>query len=93
MNREAAAMDVPVYSIFRGTIGAVDRYLAQTNRLVLIESVEELQTKLLLAPRTRSSAVKIGNSETLRTIVNHIVSVMEGKGERLWQRNGKPSTI
>src|ERR1039458_4176378 len=27
MNREAAALGVPVYSIFRGEIGAVDRYL------------------------------------------------------------------
>ena len=28
MNREAAALGVPVYSIFRGKIGAVDRYLS-----------------------------------------------------------------
>jgi uncharacterized protein len=34
MNREAAALGVPVYSIFRGTIGAVDHYLAETGRLV-----------------------------------------------------------
>ena len=29
MNREAAALGVPVYSIFRGKLGAVDRYLAR----------------------------------------------------------------
>ena len=29
MNREAAALRVPVYSIFRGRMGAVDKYLAQ----------------------------------------------------------------
>ena len=29
MNREAAALGVPVYSIFKGKIGAVDRYLAK----------------------------------------------------------------
>ena len=40
MNREAAAMGVPVYSIFRGTIGAVDRYLTDQGRLILLESVE-----------------------------------------------------
>ena len=27
MNREAAALGVPVYSIFRGKLGAVDKYL------------------------------------------------------------------
>ena len=32
MNREAAALGVPVYSIFRGKIGAVDRFLADTGR-------------------------------------------------------------
>src|SRR5262249_14089051 len=34
MNREAAALGVPVYSVFRGRIGAVDRYLSRTGRLV-----------------------------------------------------------
>src|SRR5712692_2957700 len=36
MNREAAALNVPVYSIFRGKIGAVDRYLAKSGRLIMI---------------------------------------------------------
>src|SRR5271166_6120344 len=35
MNREAAAMGVPVYSIFRGKIGSVDRYLADEGRLIM----------------------------------------------------------
>src|SRR5207247_4353011 len=43
MNREAAALGVPVYSIFRGRIGAVDRYLSATGRLVLLESVEDVR--------------------------------------------------
>ena len=38
MNREAAALGVPVYSIFRGKIGAVDRYLVEKGQLVLIEN-------------------------------------------------------
>jgi predicted glycosyltransferase len=46
MNREAAALDVPVYSIFRGKIGAVDQYLSQSGRLILLESVEDVLTKL-----------------------------------------------
>ena len=54
MNREAAAMRVPVYSIFRGRIGAVDRYLADEGRLVLLESVHDVQTKILAVPRQKS---------------------------------------
>ena len=37
MNREATALGVPVYSIFLGAIGAVDKHLQQTGRLVLIK--------------------------------------------------------
>src|SRR3989454_12149206 len=34
MNREAAALGIPVYSIFRGPIGAVDSHLARQKRRV-----------------------------------------------------------
>ena len=45
MNREAAALGVPVYSIFRGKIGAVDRYLAETGRLIMLESTDDVRTQ------------------------------------------------
>jgi uncharacterized protein len=51
MNREAAALHVPVYSIFKGKIGAVDRYLTENNRLVLIETVGEIAGKVKLQKR------------------------------------------
>jgi predicted glycosyltransferase len=38
MLREAAYLGVPAYSIFRGNIGAVDRYLASIDRLTLVAS-------------------------------------------------------
>src|SRR5579863_1496837 len=41
MNREAAALGVPVYSVFRGKIGAVDQYLAQNGRLTLLENIKD----------------------------------------------------
>src|SRR5262245_11935609 len=41
MNREAAALGVPVYSIFRGTIGAVDDYLSRKGRLTLLENADD----------------------------------------------------
>src|SRR5207249_4043497 len=40
MNREAAALGVPVYSIFRGKLGAVDRYLSSTGRLIMLKDGE-----------------------------------------------------
>src|SRR5581483_5724976 len=43
MNREAAALGVPVYSTFRGKIGAVDRYLAEQGRLILLDSPQAIR--------------------------------------------------
>jgi len=79
MNREAAALGVPVYSIFRGKIGSVDEYLAKDHRLVLIESVQDVQTKIILAPRDRTAKPHNGNSAALQSIVDQIVAIMESK--------------
>src|SRR5262249_55282727 len=54
MNREAAALGVPVYSIFRGQIGAVDRYLEKEGLLVLIETSCDIQKKIKLQRRDKS---------------------------------------
>ena len=62
MNREAAALGVPVYSIFRGNIGAVDRYLSDTGRLVLLESAEDIKTLLNKEKMLRSIASSIASS-------------------------------
>ena len=59
MNREAAALEIPVYSIFRGKIGAVDRYLADSGRLMLLESVEDVRTKIQLKRREKPLEMRI----------------------------------
>ena len=70
MNREAAALGVPVYSIFRGKLGAVDRYLAKEGRLVLIESREDVRSKVRVVKRARGSAPDGSERQALRQIVN-----------------------
>jgi predicted glycosyltransferase len=77
MNREAAALGVPVYSIFRGTLGAVDRYLTEQGRLVMIENIEQIRTKIKLVRRSRASGTGIEQHAALQTIVNFIVGVVE----------------
>lgn len=81
MNREAAALGVPVYSIFRGRIGAVDRYLASCGRLVLIEKRAELADKLKLRKRDTSS-MQEASPGTLAAIVNHISAAASGNLRR-----------
>jgi len=80
MNREAAALGVPVYSVFRGRIGAVDRYLADIGRLVLLESVEDVQTKLIVK-RTSRPIQSQGPSNALKRIVDHILTILSEYGE------------
>jgi len=53
MNREAAALSVPVYSIFRGKTGAVDSMLEREGRLTMIRSTDEIWTKIKLEHRIR----------------------------------------
>lgn len=80
MNREAAALGVPVYSLFRGTMGAVDKHLAETGRLVLLESEQDVREKLKLVPRSKTVASRPIQRTTLEAVINHISAVMEKKG-------------
>ena len=79
MNREAAAMGVPVYSIFRGTIGAVDRYLERSGRLVLLESADDVRTKLIVKKRDRPVHNDMAARSTLDSIVNQIAALTDSK--------------
>jgi len=77
MNREAAALGVPVYSIFRGAIGGVDRYLSESGRLVLLEKVEDLSSKINLRRWKRPEVPASPQSDTLSAIVGNVVSILE----------------
>jgi predicted glycosyltransferase len=77
MNREAAALGVPVYSIFRGKIGAVDRYLADAGRLILLESPENVKSHILLQRRQRLAAPETTNCPALDKIVNDVIAIIE----------------
>jgi hypothetical protein len=77
MNREAAALGVPVYSIFRGKIGAVDRYLAENGRLIMIENVSDIHSKIKLVRWNRPAKPEDRNCPVLQCIVENILSVLE----------------
>ena len=77
MNREAAALGVPVYSIFRGTIGAVDQYLAANGRLVLLESAADLTIKLSVRRRNRGAHRNAVGQATLEAVTTHIARLAE----------------
>ncbi len=76
MNREAAALGAPVYSIFRGEIGAVDRYLADNGRLVLLEKPEDLASRVVLQKWQRPVTPENLNSRALPVIVGKLLEIL-----------------
>jgi len=75
MNREAAALGVPVYSIFRGRIGAVDRHLQMDGRLTLIESVDDMAKKIVLQRRQKNKQRLFDQRPALQAIIGGITEI------------------
>lgn len=80
MNREAAALDIPVYSIFRGALGAVDKHLAEKGKLILLKSEQEVHERLELVRRDRSQSSRSSKSAALQAVVDHIEAVCGSRG-------------
>lgn len=76
MNREAAALGVPVYSVFRGKLGAVDRQLQKEGRLTLIERAEDVSDKIRLQVRRRETKPKLKTSQALQQISAHVMDII-----------------
>jgi predicted glycosyltransferase len=51
MNREAAVLGTPTYTLFKGELGAVDRYLIERGRMVQVSEPEDLP-KIKVQKRT-----------------------------------------
>lgn len=75
MNREAAALGVPVFTIFRGKMGAVDRYLARIGRLTMLESPDDIYSKIAVQKRTRPALGDRKKGPVLQAIVDKIVQI------------------
>jgi hypothetical protein len=86
MNREAAALGVPVYSIFRGKSGAVDRRLEQEGRLTLIGSAEEIRTRIRFTRRDKSRLPNNKPRPALDDIVKYIEEIIQTEGVRSHRR-------
>ncbi len=96
MNREAAALGIPVYSIFRGKIGDVDKYLAKAGRLTLLESPNDVKKMIKLKKWVRPDKLENVNSLGLQSIVNDleklIAQVTENKKSYKNEINDKTTT-
>lgn len=77
MNREAAALGLPVYSIFKGRIGDIDKYLSDNGRLILIETMNDIKDKIILRKRKNTSKLNNVNSLALQSIINKLESAIK----------------
>lgn len=75
MNREAAALGVPVYSIFRGKTGAIDRHLQEEGRLVMITTAAEVDQNIKLERRAKNHSLNGAPRKALSTVVDHIEQI------------------
>lgn len=79
MNREAAALGVPVYSIFRGKMGAVDKYLSKQGRLTFIEQTSDVRDKIIPIKRERDMSSNFEQLPALEKIVTTIEKIINDR--------------
>lgn len=77
MNREAAALNIPVYSIFKGKIGDVDKYLKKSGRLTLIKDSSEIEDKIILKKRANKKNITNVNSLALQSVLNSLENFID----------------
>lgn len=71
MNREAAVLGTPAYSVFKGQLGAVDRHLIDVGRLTLIEEPAGIG-KIQLKRKQRGSSPSL-RPDLVREVVDMIL--------------------
>jgi predicted glycosyltransferase len=86
MNREAAALGVPAYSIFRGASGSVDRMLEQDGRLNMIRNAEEVETRIRFVRRERSVTPDHRSRGALDDIIKALEEIIRKEHIRPFRR-------
>jgi predicted glycosyltransferase len=82
MNREAAALGVPVYSIFRGKIGVLDKQLQKDGRMILIEKIEDIHKMIVIQRREKTvTAASNAPRKALGGILDHVEAILKQECE------------
>lgn len=73
MNREAALLGVPVFSVFSGKQGAVDQTLVKQGKLHFLQSIDDVQR---IVPRKRKSKLSLpqSNHRVIDVILQEILT-------------------
>jgi predicted glycosyltransferase len=76
MNREAAALGVPAYSILAGKVGAVDRALEKRGQLIMVTSSKDFVQKIRLVRRPRPLTLPTNATGAFESIMTHIEEIL-----------------
>jgi hypothetical protein len=76
MNREAAALGVPAYSILGGKLGAVDRALERAGQLTIVQSARDFAEKIKLVRRPRPLKLPLNATSALESIMGHLEEIL-----------------
>jgi hypothetical protein len=78
MNREAALLGVPVYSIFAGRHGALDRAMEGEGQITFIRDARDL-SKIRLEPRDRSRKANTLTDRVEKSVIEQIDLMLAAK--------------
>lgn len=73
MNREAACLGVPVYSMFAGKLGAVDRYLIESKKMKVVRGLQDL---VMIPLRKKQKPAAANGTELTEMLLDFIVRAL-----------------
>lgn len=85
MNRESAMLGVPVYSVFTGRVGTVDRALSEEGKLVLIRALEDVDRVQFKKPQRPDYQIqherrKARSRELIAFVTVEVLRIVENPG-------------
>jgi hypothetical protein len=92
MNREAAALGVPAYSILACEVGAVDRALEKSGQLTFVTSPKDFMQKIRLARRPRPLVRPNYQMGALESIMAHLEEILSLEYAKKSIRKAVPAT-
>lgn len=76
MNREASCMGVPVYSIFSGQLGCVDRSLEMAGKLVILRNSDDITQRLIIEKNPTNPLLSMGEKNCFKSFIEVILQIL-----------------
>ena len=78
MNREAAVLGIPTYTVYAGKMGSIDSYLISVDRMVQIQTSADI-SKIKVCKKDPVDQSILDNKELLHEVVGKILTTMRSE--------------